>query len=77
MNISIFYTCTFMLKLSKRLLPYPEHWYRYYHQVCHALVVSAGSSQKDIRERFKKLALKWHPDKNFHNPDESQKVRTM
>ena len=36
-----------------------------------------GSSQKEIRDRFKKLALKWHPDKNFHSPDESQKVRNV
>ena len=34
----------------------------------------AGCTEKEIRERFKKLALKWHPDKNFHNPDEAQKV---
>ena len=37
-------------------------------------IISAGCSEKEIRDRFKKLALKWHPDKNFHNPDEAQKV---
>ena len=30
---------------------------------------------KEIRERFKKLALRWHPDKNIDNPEEAQKVR--
>ena len=33
-----------------------------------------GCTEKEIKDRFKKLALKWHPDKNFHNPDEAQKV---
>jgi DnaJ-class molecular chaperone len=33
-----------------------------------------GCSTKEIRDRFKKLALKWHPDKNIDNPDEAQKV---
>ena len=36
-----------------------------------------GCSNKDIRERFKKLALKWHPDKNILNPDEAQKVSVL
>ena len=36
--------------------------------------VPTGCTEKEIRDRFKKLALKWHPDKNFQNPDEAQKV---
>ena len=39
-----------------------------------AMSLPTGCTEKEIRERFKKLALKWHPDKNFHNPDEAQKV---
>lgn len=39
-----------------------------------SLHIHVGCTEKEIRERFKKLALKWHPDKNFHNPDEAQKV---
>ena len=33
-----------------------------------------GCTTKEIRDRFKKLALKWHPDKNIDNPDDAQKV---
>ncbi|CAI8050708.1 DnaJ protein P58IPK homolog, partial [Geodia barretti] len=32
-----------------------------------------GCSTKEVRDRFKKLALKWHPDKNIDNPDDAQK----
>lgn len=34
----------------------------------------SGCTTKEVRDRFKKLALKWHPDKNIDNPDEAQKV---
>ena len=33
-----------------------------------------GCTSKDIRDRFKKLALKWHPDKNLDNPEDAQRV---
>ena len=32
------------------------------------------ASEKDIRERFKHLAKKWHPDKNLENPKEAEEV---
>lgn len=32
-----------------------------------------GCTTKDVRDRFKKLALKWHPDKNIDNPEDAQK----
>ena len=38
------------------------------------LPLFVGCSTKEVRDRFKKLALKWHPDKNIDNPDEAQKV---
>ena len=41
------------------------------------LHVHPGSSEKEIRDRYKKLALRWHPDKNFKNPDDAQKVGSM
>jgi hypothetical protein len=43
---------------------------------CHYLL-HVGCTEKEIKDRFKKLALKWHPDKNFHNPDEAQKVSVL
>ena len=43
--------------------------------VC-VLSLYTGCTTKEIRDRFKKLALKWHPDKNIDNPDEAQKVCT-
>ena len=42
---------------------------------CTWSVLCVGCTTKEIRDRFKKLALKWHPDKNIDSPDEAQKVR--
>ena len=42
-----------------------------------SLYTHAGSTEREIRDRFKKLALKWHPDKNLHDPDEAQKVSAV
>lgn len=37
------------------------------------LGIEVGSSDGAIDKAFKKLALKWHPDKNPNNKDEAQK----
>ena len=38
------------------------------------LNVSKKASISEIKDSYKKLALKWHPDKNRHNPEESKKI---
>ncbi len=41
----------------------------------HALSVFLESTDQDIKDRFKQLALKWHPDKNPEDPKAAEEVQ--
>ena len=41
------------------------------------LGVNDSSSQDDIKKSYRKLSMKWHPDKNPNNPDAEEKFKTI
>ena len=41
------------------------------------LGVNENSSQDEIKKSFRKLSMKWHPDKNQNNPDAEEKFKCI
>lgn len=37
------------------------------------LEISENATQEEIKKAYRKLALRWHPDKNLDNPEEAKK----
>ncbi|KAF8246002.1 DnaJ-domain-containing protein [Wilcoxina mikolae CBS 423.85] len=41
------------------------------------LEISPGASEQEIKKAYRKLAMKYHPDKNAHSPDASEKFKEV
>ena len=41
------------------------------------LGVNENSSQDEIKKSFRKLSMKWHPDKNQNNPEAEEKFKCI
>ena len=41
------------------------------------LDIPKDSTHQDIKKKYRRLALKYHPDKNPDNPDAEEKVTTL
>jgi len=39
-----------------------------------ALQISKGATDAEIKKAYRKLAMKWHPDKNPDNSEEASKM---